>query len=403
MPAKGVTHHAVLQLQALIHENIHSDHEAKHTLSALVSAFSDILRQVTDHQNPALQALVAEFAAHIEMRDPPAFQRLHREFSHFFSDPPPHAHRNTEMPSASALMPTKADHSHATDHAAPLTEALLMRETSEPKRRAAPPPPADPKRAYKEAMRSLWSNAVPGSAVHVKATTEALSDRSGFEITTTATWLDSTGRESFHLEQTFSERTLDDKKKSVTLEIESAHVADHLQGKGLCAALMGDQADALKKLYGPTAEINIILLASGFKGQQIGRVFWGKLGAVFAAPEDRTAFLACCRTWLSGLPDTELPPALKTHLMTMWDDTHVDITTGIAIITAPWILFSFVEEIDKQRGGHKPALMQSLANHIMSDAGVAWNGIIRIQPEPENGSPFALRVTAARAKRAEMH
>ncbi len=190
-----------------------------------------------------------------------------------------------------------------------------------------------------------------------------------------------------------------------TLYIHGAYVHPTYRGRGICAALVGDEADVLKQQLGPNVDISIQFFASGFNNENSGRMFWAKMGAEFTYENGRRIFLANCRQWANDLDTSLFASPVRTALHDMFDDAEKTVEkNGVPVINSPWILFQLIEQIEKSYKKHRisdASLIKNFSTHLTSSNGVSWHGTIPIQPAPEGGSPFWGQVAAARKLRSQ--
>ncbi len=273
-------------------------------------------------------------------------------------------------------------------------------------------------------LHARLAHAVPGSSLDPEASKAAYSEAKGiFDFSLIYNWITEGDAPitSMTLCQTLNVQMDAQGKYHVELYIITADVDPSHQRRGLCAAIVGEEAAVLQQQLGTQAKIDICLNASGIDGPKIGRVFWGKLGAEFNDDLDRIEFLVCCVEWGENFikqaeRTADIPSniaALKVIIAQLRAQKGVAEelaykypsqepgsepplpVDALAPITAPWILFSMIQAIDSEG----QPLMKDLEAHMMGDSGVSWEAVIRIQPQPEI-NPFWDRVAEAQKRRA---
>ncbi len=246
------------------------------------------------------------------------------------------------------------------------------------------------------ALCAIYPHSVPGAVTTITEVEDVDSD-----VAFRCQWYNETGLKVCDMGRSLHYK-IDETtgKPTVSMHITCVFVDASHRGKGMCAAILGDEIDVLKKIVGPDHDIIVTLEASGVGKEKDGRVFWGKLGAEFKNNESREGFLACCRTWVDTVANPPMTHDLKTELIKQLDNGYKDIETDKLMITAPWILFRSITSL-KPMGAE---LMTSLAQYLSTAEGAAWNAIIRVRPGPENTHTtevFRDRVALARAQRAQ--
>ena len=243
------------------------------------------------------------------------------------------------------------------------------------------------------AFDEAWKHMVPGSVATPETFEHTVDDEGWLDIRMNCTWAPTQDPSctSFLLHQHLY---VSPDAKTVRLYVNAAEVHPSHQRRGLCAALIGDQADLLKKHFGSSQEICCNLFASGLEGPQIGRIFWAKLGAEFANSDAREDFIECVTEWATEYFQTSsLTDNQRTALQYVIDTLNQSIKDPTTY-TAPYIILHQLETID-------PAIVRDFETHLIGPNGVAWDARIHIVPAPSSDNPFAVRVEAARKQRTQ--